>query len=450
MSAVSDRYRIVSELGRGGMGVVYKATDRMLGRTVALKRLLTSQNKMLIDRFLAEAKSIAALNHPNIIQIFDIGKDAEGLYITTEFVDGTDLQKLIKNKGKLAPKIAIKLIVPICEALAYAHARGVIHRDIKPANILLAKDGTPKIADFGLARTQSMKDAEMTGVVMGTKSYASPEQFQDSKHVDHRTDIYSTGAMFHEMVTGKNPQFLRLSDTPAVFESLVAKATDIDRTQRFPSMDAMLAELNAVARVAKPNAKPTVRDDSEMILIPAGPFKFGPQGKAAELPAFSIDKYPVTNAQFARLKSSHVYPPEQANHPATKVTWREANAYAKKLGKALPTEAQWEKAARGTDGRTFPWGEQFEIDRCNCFESEIEGTTPVNTFPGGKSPYGVMDLAGNVWEWTSTYLDARKTARVLKGGAYNGESKFAACHARFAYPEKGLLPTAGFRCAKPA
>ena len=461
-----NRYKVLSELGRGGMGIVYKAEDTMLGRVVALKRLLAKENKMLIERFMSEAKSIAALNHPNIIQIFDIGQDEQGLYITTEFVDGTDLEKLIQTKGRLEPKIALKLIIPICKALHYAHRMSVIHRDIKPANILLTKSGMPKIADFGLARLENMKALEVTGVIMGTRAYASPEQFTDAKHIDHRTDIYSIGAMFYEMVTGNSPQFFRETDIPKSLQPILVRTMNRNPDRRYPNLKAMLTDIGNLGRTPADPAtlEPVVPNgglgavaatevgagpmNSEMILIPSGPFRFGPESKVIDLPAFRIDKYPVTNTQFALYKPAHIFAAEEANHPVTKVTWIEANAYARKVGKRLPTEAEWEKAARGPDGRRFAWGNRFSPEFCNTFESKIGSTTPVDAYLDGKSPYGVMDLVGNVWEWTSTYLDERKTARILKGGAYNGEAKFALCFSRFAYPEKGLIPTAGFRCAR--
>ena len=463
MAKIPDRYRLIEELGRGGMGVVYKVEDKMLERVVALKRVLKKDNKTLIERFLAEAKSIAALNNSNIIQIYDIGQDTEGLYITTEFVAGTDLEKLLKNKGPLSPKVVLKLIVPICRALQQAHESNVIHRDIKPANILLTEKGVPKIADFGLARRESMKKKELTGMIMGTRAYASPEQFMDAKHVDHRTDIYSVGALCYEMLTGKNPQFFREMDVPQPFRQIITKAMAREPGQRYQTLTEMLA---ALSHIAAPRSRPTAQqaqrppatmvrppsvlaeDTAEMVLIPEGPSRFGQEGRVSQLPAFYTDKYPVTNEQFARFKPTHLYPPQEANHPATKMTWLEANAYARKHGKRLPTEAEWEKAARGEDGRRFPWGNQFSGDKCNTLEAAIDGTTPVDAYPEGQSAYGVMDMAGNVWEWTGTYLDRRETARVLKGGAFNGEAKFALCYARFAYPERGLLPTAGFRCVK--
>lgn len=444
--------------------MVYKAEDTMLGRLVAIKRLLNKDSKILIQRFLAEAKSIAALNHPNIIQIYDIAEDSEGLMITTEFVDGSDLDVLIRAGKILKPKIAVKLIIPVCKALYYAHNKGVIHRDIKPANILVSNEGVPKIGDFGLARTQALKDIEVTGMVMGTKSYASPEQFKDSKHLDHRTDIYSLGAMFYEMLTGTSPQYYRDDDVPRPFLPIIKKAMATDPGNRYFQLKEMVEDITSVPskRIvpkydqttvpAKPEPAPSIvaADDSEMMLISAGPFRFGPKRTIETLPAFYIDTYPVTNRQFERLKPSHQYPHGHENHPVVNISWIEANAYARKMGKRLPTEKEWEKAARGPKGLLFPWGNEHNPELCNTFESMLNTTTPVDAYPEGQSRYGVFDMSGNVWEWTSTWLEVKKSARILKGGAYNGEAKFAVCHARFAYPPQGTLPVAGFRCVKKA
>ena len=463
MPLILDRYKVVAELGRGGMGVVYKCEDKMLGRTVALKRLLAKDEGMLIRRFKAEAKSIAALNHPNIMQIYDIAEDGEGLLITTEFVEGTDLEKFLDKKGKLHPKVAMKIIVPICKAMLYAHEKGVIHRDIKPANILLTKQGVPKIGDFGLARTRQMKDMEVTGVIMGTKAYSSPEQFTDAKHLDHRTDIYSVAAMLYEMLSGKSPQFFREADISKAFVPIILKGMAHDRAERYKDLGEMLRHLMAMSKrepvdnnsmnhqaTLGPESKSIIETGVEMVLIPGGDFLFGKQGVNMNLEAFYIDKFSVTNEQFAKLKRDHIYPLDQANHPATKLTWLEANTYARRIGKRLPSEAEWEKAARGIDGREFPWGNNFSAELCNTFESKLNTTTPVDAYPEGASYYGVMDMAGNVWEWTSTYLDKRKTARILKGGAFNGKAQFAKSFSRFAYPEKGLIPAAGFRCVRRA
>lgn len=465
-----NRYKILSELGRGGMGVVYKAQDSVLGRVVAIKRLLVKGRAIIIERFISEARSAATLIHPNIVMVYDINKDAEGLFIVSEFVDGTDLHKLIRAKGSIPPQAAVKLIVPVLQAMGVAHKKGVIHRDIKPANILVTKDLVPKVADFGLARLESDKDREMTGMVMGTQNYASPEQFRDSKHVDHRTDIFSLGAVFFEMLTGQKPQYMRESNIPPAFQKIILTATESDVKKRYPDLDAMIGDIESVMSLSRKKpaaapapARPAVRpaapipamraDEAAlagMILIPAGPFPFGTQKRSIHLPAFYIDRYPVTNEQYARFHPDHAYPPEHADHPVTRVTFIDAARYARSVGKRLPTEEEWEKAAAGPQGMLFPWGNQFEADRCNTFEAGLGATSPIDAFPEGKSPYGVMDMAGNVWEWTATWLDERRSARVLKGGAFNGEAKFAMCASRFAYLEKGLTPHFGFRCVCPA
>ncbi|MBZ0271942.1 formylglycine-generating enzyme family protein, partial [bacterium] len=210
-------------------------------------------------------------------------------------------------------------------------------------------------------------------------------------------------------------------------------------------------------RRRRPAARPLAHDQAikgalgeEMVLIPAGPFRFGPEGKRVDLPAYYIDKYPVTNEQYARVFPAHVFPPEEARHPVVKISWEQAMQFARKIGKRLPTEAEWEKAARGTDGRQYPWGNEFAPERCNTFESGMGVTTPVDAYPAGKSPMGVMDMAGNAWEWTATRHESAPAFRVLKGGAYDGKADFALCAQRFAYHQSGLFQASGFRCVKSA
>ncbi|HEU4339243.1 MAG TPA: serine/threonine-protein kinase, partial [Planctomycetota bacterium] len=200
---------VVELLGAGGMGVVYKARQPGLDRFVALKVLspkLTSDVEF-IARFNREAKAMAALSHNGIVQVFDYGQEADLCYLVMEYVDGLSLRQLMKER-RLSPDAALKVVPKICEALGYAHSKGVIHRDIKPENILLDREGRLKIADFGLARVVAPDGAGAqvtnTNVVMGTPGYMAPEQYQSMK-VDHRADIYSLGAVFYEMLTGEVP-----------------------------------------------------------------------------------------------------------------------------------------------------------------------------------------------------------------------------------------------------
>ena len=163
---------------------------------------------------------------------------------------------------------------------------------------------------------------------------------------------------------------------------------------------------------------------------------------------FYIDKFLVTNAEFQEFKPTHTFPVGHEDHPATSVTWYEALEYARWVGKELPTEEEWEKAARGTDGRRFAWGEEWDPERCNTRLSGYGGTTPVDQFPSGVSPYGCYDLCGNVWEWTSTWLNEEKKQKVLKGSSWSKYGILPWCWYRFNYePDSGYI-NVGFRCIR--
>jgi tRNA A-37 threonylcarbamoyl transferase component Bud32 len=202
---------ILELLGQGGMGAVYKARQRQLDRLVALKILSPQlvQDAAFAERFVREARSLARLNHPRIISVYDFGKTEAGLfYFIMEFVDGTDLRQVMQA-GKLSPPEALAIVPQICEALQYAHDEGIVHRDIKPENILLDKKGQVKIADFGLAKLLGQPASVYTltraGQKMGTPHYMAPEQIEHPHQVDHRADIYSLGVVFYEMLTGELP-----------------------------------------------------------------------------------------------------------------------------------------------------------------------------------------------------------------------------------------------------
>ncbi|MBI4558868.1 MAG: serine/threonine protein kinase [Candidatus Hydrogenedentes bacterium] len=221
-------YRIVEELGHGGMGVVYKARDIELDRLVALKVLPShlSQEETFIKRFVREARACAGLNHPNIVTIYRVGTHEGLYYIAMEYVEGETLFSIIHKGGKLGVRTALEIIRQAADALAAAHAQNIVHRDIKPHNIMINSAGRVKIMDFGLARAH-LGETKLTAsnALLGTPHYMAPEQFM-SAAVDARADLYSLGVTLFEMLTGKLPF---TGDTPGLLMKQVV-------TQRPPTL----------------------------------------------------------------------------------------------------------------------------------------------------------------------------------------------------------------------
>ncbi len=205
-------YRIVSQLGQGGMGVVYQAHDPRLDRHVAIKLLPPNltRDEIAKQRFLQEAKAASALDHPNICTIFEINETGDGqLYLVMARYEGETLKERI-SKGPLSLNDAIDIATQVGNGLAKAHAAGIVHRDIKPANLMVTADGTVKILDFGLAKLTGTEGMTQTGTTVGTVAYMSPEQAK-GQEVDHRTDIWSLGVVLYEMLAGQRQTCVRLA-----------------------------------------------------------------------------------------------------------------------------------------------------------------------------------------------------------------------------------------------
>jgi len=200
-------YDILEMIGRGGMGVVYKARQLGLNRLVALKMVLAgaSASSLELARFRAEAQSVAQLQHPNIVQIFDVGEQGGCPYLALEFVESGSLAEQLDGTP-MAPRQAAELVLSLARAVHHAHERGIVHRDLKPANVLIQADGTPKITDFGLAkRTESTVAHTQTGAILGSPSYMAPEQATGAAEISPATDVYALGAILYELLTGRPP-----------------------------------------------------------------------------------------------------------------------------------------------------------------------------------------------------------------------------------------------------
>ena len=272
------RYKVRKKLGEGGKGIVFKAEDTRLGRTVAIKVIKgEGLDQESFARFEQEAKATAGLSHPNIVAIYDIGQEGESHYLILEFVDGPNLSGLIRSQPAARCDAATTLRIgsQICQALEYAHSHGILHRDIKPENIMITSEGIPKLMDFGLARALGGPNLTQRGVIVGTPAYLPPEQAL-GKRSDGRSDLYSLGCVLYEMVTGKPPFqgdepvkviFSHINDLPvmpqklapeipAALEQIILRLLAKDPDQRYQSAGELFQALKSVKEAAETTPAP--------------------------------------------------------------------------------------------------------------------------------------------------------------------------------------------------
>ena len=262
---IAGRYELEKLVGSGGMSNVFRAHDRLLERTVALKILHEqyTRDEDYVERFRREARAVAQLAHPNIVTVIDRGEQEGRQFIVFEYIDGENLKEL-SNRGPLEVTDALQLVLQVGRALAFAHERGLVHRDVKPQNVLLNDDGQAKVTDFGIARSLDVHGVTQTGTVLGTSDYIAPEQARGQK-VDPKTDIYSLGVVLYELLTGEVPfsgdNFVavamrhvnepapsvldRRPDCPVRIDLAIQRAMSKEPDDRFESMGDFVAELEA-------------------------------------------------------------------------------------------------------------------------------------------------------------------------------------------------------------
>jgi formylglycine-generating enzyme required for sulfatase activity len=513
---VSGVYTIEALIGMGGMGAVYRAYDRARSRTVALKVIHPNlaSDAEIRRRFGREARLMRSFSHPHVVSIYDFIHEENFLAIVMEHVAGPSLaQEIARWEGRM-PYPEIRAIMrAVLSAIEEAHDNGVVHRDLKPDNILLRIDQprpVPKVVDFGVAKILEGTTYTVSGAMLGTCKYMAPEQVERPDMLSYPADIYSLGVTMFEMVTGRCPfeydsHFALMmahvrepprsiselrADVPEGLAELIAAALSKQPELRprncnefLQRMLAALASFDEALPVHDPAAQVTDADGGELLLIPEGFFGMGPERRQVYLDAFYIDRFPVTNQQFAKFLAVTGHRSSKANflahfrdgrvpvgrerHPVVHVSWSDARVYAQWAGKSLASEAQWEKAARGTDGRKYPWGKSApDASRAN-YDRQLPGTIAVGSCPAGASPYGVEDMAGNVWEWCED-LDSQdfyahgpshnpcnraasgpRSRMVVRGGSFMYDAHSVRTFSRSSFAPEVGSQVIGFRCVRP-
>jgi len=575
------RYVIERRIGAGGMGEVFAATDLHLRRTVALKLLPARwvADPERVVRFRREARTISALNHPNILTIHDEGRCRGGLYIVTELVDGMSVSEKLLD-GALDLRLAVDVGAQAARALSAAHDKGILHRDVKPSNIMLRHDGVVKLLDFGIAKLHELPEGSnfttvmnetASGIAIGTFRYMSPEQARGER-LDARSDLFSLGLVLYEMASGRSP-YDEATNTDLLLavaggrtrhlargidhrlRAIVGRALRPDRRDRYDSARDMQKALEALERAlaregaaadassggrlawrsttaatrgalaavvlatatgasvmlqvgdgdAPAPADTSVDEPASATTSSAGgggvelQWRAIPGNQAAaqpwavifergcvlrdlacdqdEVPRHTVHltrPYALTSTEitmgqyqaFLRAVGQEARPaPTPAtgpDHPVVGVTWPEAAAYCEWAGGRLPTEAEWEYAARsGSRELIYSWGTRsaFAFANFRGAEDGFAALAPVGQFPA--STFGLHDMMGNAWEWVADWYGAYSAGthtnpagpatgdrRVLRGGSWTNPYENGRLSDRGRNAPEVRLAGYGFRCAR--
>jgi formylglycine-generating enzyme required for sulfatase activity len=513
--ATGDRFADWQLIGTGGSAEVFRVFDRDLGIPLAIKTLKPGMaaDAGQVDALRREVLISRALRHPNICPVHDLYEGPRGIGVVMDLLTGQDLRDwLDRNKGRLLDTLAGRLSAfhRIAEALTLAHGR-IVHRDLKPANIFLMDGdiGRPLIMDFGLSVLGAPADGRFVG---GTPKYMAPEQFLAPGTVDGRSDLFSLGIMAYEMLTDGRIPATSLKDVlrtgavprgtaeltppsaycgaiPPALDRLVLQMVETDPGKR-PVSAAEVCEVLASVEAAFRRAMPTVtrreadRGEIASLVVPAGTYQVGSSrlgAPAAERPrrrirlsGCRIAPHPVTNAEYQaflaatghrtpRMMADPAY--SRPDAPVVGVSWSDAAAFAEWAGGRLPTEMEWEVAARAGEAEAeFPWGPAPPTAARANIDHVIAHPTPVGSYPAGRNGWGFWDMCGNVWEWCADPWEEALLRRIgdgaldptgrgdgafrpIRGGSFDSFLAAGRCGARGRAPAEERRADIGFRLA---
>ena len=440
-------YVVLRPLGAGGQGQTLLVLNRDDGTTAVAK---IGAAAVIIH----EAAMLAQVQHqalPALLGVLDLTGGLAALLIP--YIAGESLADLVVRHGPQPASLVRRWALQLGDVLHAMHTLTppLIHRDIKPANLILRPDGTLCLVDFGIARTWAAGKLKDTTVI-GTAGYSAPEQYGGGQ-TDARSDLYSLAATLHHALTGYDPALtpfhlpamVGIADTDLV--AAITDALQIDAAQRPSSAVDWLARLGG-SPLALPAAAPptTAADGSLLITIAGGMFRSGPAGLPVVIPTYRIAQRPVSVGQWrAYLAQGGTgplpAPTLDAALPMHGLTWHDAQRYCHTFGLRLPTAAEWEKAARGTDGRRYPWGEVWDDQM--AVSRPATGIAPIAD--RGASPYGVVELIGNVWEWTAP---VQGVAAIACGGSWRNDGALLAAWSQQRLAADEPQAALGFRVAQ--
>jgi formylglycine-generating enzyme required for sulfatase activity len=507
----AERFIDWHPIGSGGVADVYKVLDRDLGVELAIKILkqIHRDDRRYVESLRREVLISRKLRHPNICPIHDLYEGPQGVGIVMDLIEGQDLKAwLIENRGRLLETIADRLLLlrKLTDALVLAHSQ-IVHRDLKPANIFLKRNdiGTPIIMDFGLS--VSNEQGQAGAINGGTPKYMAPEQLVAPQSVDRRADIFALGIMAYEILTDGEIPACSLRDSalvgmlpafrpedilppstfcaaiPADLDRLLLQMLEHDPGKRPQSADEVKDILDRV-RLLNPLELPSRKTGrTPAFAVPAGTYFVGERNSARaceqpqrkiRLSAFRIGFAPVTNGEYREFVRTTGYrAPPLLDHPrfghdslpVVMVTWEDASTYARWAGGRLPTELEWEVAARaGNPKNQYPWGETPPLNTQANIDSVCGAPTAVRSYPTGANEWGLVDLCGNVWEWCADPWDENllknvvsdavdpvaKTPtdqRAIRGGSFDSLANTGRCGFRHRAPRAEARCDLGFRIA---